>query len=87
MSRILGMLIALACSFAADQVEAASPHVKNAVDKMDDALRSADPAAAFVDVLWEAWNGWRNDSNAGGISLTGLLGATARAAQAGFVKS
>lgn len=86
MSRIVGMLVAFACSFAAGQVEAAAPHVKKAVDQLDDALRSDDPIGAFVDVLWEAWNGWRNDEGAGAVSLTGLLGAVARSAQAGFSK-
>lgn len=84
-SRIGGALIALACSFAANEVEAATPHVKEAVDKLDDALRSSDPIGAFVDVAWEAYQSIKADPNMV-PSLTGLLGAVAQAAKAGFTK-
>jgi hypothetical protein len=85
LSRILPTIKTLALAFAAKEVEAAAPYVKKAVDELDDDLRATDPIGAFVATAKAAYDGMKADAAfTDGLSLTGILGAVASVALAGF---
>lgn len=80
MSRILLMLKSLALSFAASEVAVATPYVQKAVGELSDDLKSADPVGAFVTTAKNAYDAMKADPQfTSGLSLTGVLGATAHA--------
>lgn len=80
MSRILSMLKGLAFAFAATEVAAATPYAQKALGELSDDLKSADPVAAFVNTAKNAYDAMKADEAfTSGLSLTGLLGATAHA--------
>lgn len=77
-SRLLPTLKGVAIMFAANEVAAATPYVKKALDEVPDDIKSADPVAAFLKTATDAYNAMKVDPKVV-PSFTGLLGAVAGA--------
>lgn len=82
-SRFLSGILAFAASFAAQEVAAATPYVKSALDEIPDDIKANKPLVAFTDTANRAMAKMVADGTVV-PSLTGILGAVASAALAGF---